>query len=240
MTNERRYANALYLLEKWSEAAGLEDFAREVEKDPRKWTSCKTFPVAAAAAELMVDALDGMAAKRTGKTTAAAIKRVYENNGTMRPNLYGLFQSGEKWAVCDGYRAIRVNADIPELPHVAPEAVQLGRIFDGAEKGEALELPSVAELKAWAAAHGGKRALNHGSGEPYILAGLVGVNPYYLIDAIQALENVRAYIPENWHSPIYFEADNGDAILLPVRLRDNHPERAAILDRWAERKRRAA
>ena len=129
MTNERRYANALYLLEKWSEAAGLEDFAREVEKDPRKWTSCKTFPVAAAAAELMVDALDGMAAKRTGKTTAAAIKRVYENNGTMRPNLYGLFQSGEKWAVCDGYRAIRVNADIPELPHVAPEAVQLGKCF---------------------------------------------------------------------------------------------------------------
>lgn len=242
MTNERRYTAALYMLERWEAAALNSDgLTRAVEKDPRKWINAAAFPVAAAAAEIMVDALDGMAAKRTSKTTAAAIKRVYQNNMDSRPGFAGLFQSGDAWAVTDGYRAIRLFEDIPELPHVAPEALRdLQKIMDGAEKAEEIELPTVAELKAWAAAHGGKKALDGGRADPYILAGLVGVNVYYLIDMLQALENCHAYVPANWTSPIYFSGDNGDAILLPVRLRDNHPERAAILDRWNERKRKAA
>lgn len=242
MTNERRYTTALYMLERWEAAALNSDgLTRAVEKDPRKWTGNTVFPVAAAAAEIMVEALDGMAAKRTGKTTAAAIKRVYENNGTMRPNLYGLFQSGEKWAVCDGYRAIMFNNDLPELPHVTEQqaggiAKSLPGIIEQAAKAEPLELPTVAELKAWAAAHGGKKALSAGKAKPYIWAGVVGVNVYYLIDMIQALENCRAYLPESENSAIYFSGDNGDAILLPVRVAETNPAFDEISAFWEERR----
>lgn len=136
MTNEKRYAAALYMLQSWEDAMHLEGIARDVEKEPRKWMYNKNFPVAAAAAEIMVDALDGMATKRTGKTVFSAVKRIYENNGTLRPQFYGIFQSGEKWAVCDGYRAVRLNSDIPELEHVAPEGRRTpGRAARGLRDG---------------------------------------------------------------------------------------------------------
>ena len=237
MTNEKRYAAALYMLQSWEDAMHLEGIARDVEKEPRKWMYNKNFPVAAAAAEIMVDALDGMATKRTGKTVFSAVKRIYENNGDMRPAFYGIFQTGKKWAVCDGYRAVRLNSDIPELEHVAPEAVQsLGRLIDGAKKEEALELPSVADVKAWIAAHGGKK---YATIKPMPLGGLTAVNALYLLDMLQALENVRAYIPGSDYEAIYFEGDNGDGILLPVRTEGHGEIGAEIRANWKERRKAA-
>ena len=238
MTNERRYANALYLLEKWSEAAGLEDFAREVEKDPRKWTGNAAFPVAAAAAEIMVEALDNMAKSKAGAGAVNVAKRIYQENERCRPSLAGIFESGGKWTVCDGYRAIMFNNDLPELPHVdgGSLAKSLPDMIDKAEKLEPLELPTVAELKAWAAAHGGKKALSAGKAKPYIWADVVGVNVYYLIDMLQALENPRAYLPESKNSAIYFSGDNGEGILLPVRVAETNPAFDEISAFWEERR----
>lgn len=238
MTNERRYANALYLLEKWSKAAGIDDFAREVEKDPRKWMNCKAFPVAAAAAEIMVEALDNMAKSKAGAGAVNVAKRVYAENEACRPSLAGIFESGGKWSVCDGYRAIMFNHDMPELPHVdgGSLAKSLPDMIEKAEKLEVLELPTVAELKAWAAAHGGKKALSAGKATPYIWGGVVGVNVYYLIDMLQALENPRAYLPENQNSAIYFSGDNGEGILLPVRVAETNPAFDEISAFWEERR----
>lgn len=239
MTNERRYTTALYMLERWEAAALNSDgLTRAVEKDPHKWTGNAAFPVAAAAAEIMVEALDNMAKSKAGAGAVNVAKRVYAENEACRPSLAGIFESGGKWTVCDGYRAIMFNNDLSELPHVdgGSLAKSLPDMIDKAEKLEPLELPTVAELKAWAAAHGGKKALSAGKAKPYIWGGVVGVNVYYLIDMIQALENPRAYLPENQNSAIYFSGDNGEGILLPVRVAVNNPAFDEISAFWEERR----
>ena len=239
MTNERRYATALYMLERWEAAALNSDcLTRAVEKDPRKWTGNTVFPVAAAAAEIMVEALDNMAKSKAGAGAVNVAKRVYQDNERFRPSLAGIFESGGKWTVCDGYRAIMFNDDLPELPHVdgGSLAKSLPDMIDKTAKAEPLELPTVAELKAWAAAHGGKKALSAGKAKPYIWAGVVGVNVYYLIDMIQALDNPRAYLPESKNSAIYFSGDNGKGILLPVRVAETNPAFDEISAFWEERR----
>ena len=239
MTNERRYATALYMLERWETAALNSDgLTRAVEKDPRKWTGNTVFPVAAAAAELMVEALDNMAKSKAGAGAVNVAKRIYSQNERYRPSLAGIFESGGKWTVCDGYRAIMFNDDLPELPHVDGDhlANNLPEVIDKTAKEEALELPTVAELKAWAAAHGGKKALSAGKAKPYIWGGVVGVNVYYLIDMLQALENPRAYLPESKNSAIYFSGDNGEGILLPVRVAETNPAFDDICAFWEERR----
>ena len=239
MTNERRYTTALYMLERWEAAALNSDgLTRAVEKDPRKWTGNAAFPVAAAAAEIMVDALDNMAKSKAGAGAVNVAKRIYQENERFRPSLSGIFESGGKWTVCDGCRAIMFNHDMPELPHVdgGSLAKSLPDMIDKAEKAEPLELPTVAELKAWAAAHGGKKALSAGKATPYIWAGVVGVNVYYLIDMIQALDNPRAYLPESKNSAIYFSGDNGEGILLPVRVAETNPAFDEISAFWEERR----
>lgn len=238
MTNEKRYAAALYMLRCWEDAAKLEGIAAAVEKDPRKWMFEKAFPVAAAAAEIMVEALDNMAKSKAGAGAVNVAKRIYQENERCRPSLAGIFESGGKWTVCDGYRAIMFNNDMPELPHVdgGSLAKSLPDMIGKTAKAEPLDLPPVAELKAWAAAHGGKKALSAGKAKPYIWGGVVGVNVYYLIDMIQALENPRAYLPENKNSAIYFSGDNGEGILLPVRVGDNNPAFDEISAFWEERR----
>ena len=239
MTNERRYATALYMLERWEAAALNSDgLTRAVEKDPRKWTGNTVFPVAAAAAEIMAEALDNMAKSKAGAGAVNVAKRVYSENEACRPSLAGIFESGGKWTVCDGYRAIMFNHDMPELPHVdgGSLAKSLPDMIDKAKKLEPLELPTVAELKAWAASHGGKKALSAGKAKPYIWGGVVGVNVYYLIDMIQALDNPRAYLPESKNSAIYFSGDNGDGILLPVRVAETNQAFDEISAFWEERR----
>lgn len=239
MTNERRYANALYMLERWEAAALNSDgLTRAVEKDPRKWTGNTVYPVAAAAAEIMVEALDNMAKSKAGAGAVNVAKRVYAENEACRPSLAGIFESGGKWAVCDGYRAIMFNHDMPELPHVDGGSLvkNLPDMIDKTAKAEPLELPTVAELKAWAASHGGKKALSAGKAKPYIWGGVVCVNVYYLIDMLQALENPRAYLPESKNSAIYFSGDNGEGILLPVRVAENNPVFDEISAFWEERR----
>ena len=115
-------------------------------------------------------------------------------------------------------------------------AKSLPDMIDKAEKLEPLELPTVAELKAWAAAHGGKKALSAGKAKPYIWGGVVGVNVYYLIDMLQALDNCKAYIPESKNSAIYFSGDNGEGILLPVRVAETNPAFDEICAFWEERR----
>lgn len=239
MTNERRYATALYMLERWEAAALNSDgLTRAVEKDPRKWTGSTVFPVAAAAAGIMVEALDNMAKSKAGAGAVNVAKRVYSENEACRPSLAGIFESGGKWTVCDGYRAIMFNNDMPELPHVdgGSLAKSLPDMIDKTAKAETLELPTVAELKAWAASHGGKKALSAGKAKPYIWGGVVGVNVYYLIDMLQALENCKAYIPESKNSAIYFSGDNGEGILLPVRVAETNPAFDEISAFWEERR----
>ena len=85
---------------------------------------------------------------------------------------------------------------------------------DSARYGDKLNLPTIAELKAFIAENKAKYGKDNRI--PYCIDNYVYVNPQYLIDFMQALPDCTAYKPDNNKSPIYFIADNGDGILLPV------------------------
>lgn len=234
MTAEKRYAAALYMLQAWEQAAfNRDDLTRAVEKEPQKWQYAKAFPVAAAAAEIMIDALESMDSKRSSKRSLTAAKNIIAN--CPRQDLQGVFEDGGKYCICDGYRAIRYNADMESLPRAAGR-LDLDKIMRDAERAELLELPTAAAVRAWIAAHGGKKGAAE---QPYIIAGLVAVNARYLLDMLQGLDNCRMYVPANDHSAIYCEGDNGDGVLLPVRVASHKPEAAEIAAAWEARRRSA-
>ena len=143
MTAEKRYAAALYMLQAWEQAAfNSDDLTRAVEKEPQKWQYAKAFPVAAAAAEIMIDALESMDSKRSSKRSLTAAKNIISN--CLRQDLQGVFEDGGKYCVCDGFRAIRYNADMESLPRAAGR-IDLDKIMRDAERAELLELPTAAK-----------------------------------------------------------------------------------------------
>lgn len=180
-------------------------------------------PFYEAATELLRDALAGISEKSTPKTVAAAVKRMLATDDT-RPALKFMhrteFRGETRYAVCDGYRALALKHDITCLPHAneGETFIDMNQTMD-LEKHEEIHLPTVKELKATIAAHPEldsrktkrKRA-------PALLDEKIGVNAIYLLDMLQALPGCRAWMTGSFYKPIYFESEDGDGILLPVKL----------------------
>lgn len=166
-------------------------------------------------------------AKRGG---TAAIVRVANKIIHAAPvdKAFGAAMQHGRQCVCDGHRAIRFNTPLP-LPPVASEAdfINLDNVFSPDRHTVPVELPSVSDLTATIkiakAAWTGKKSeyspLPWSFGE-----GLPAVNPEYLLDMLVALPDCKAFaVPGRsaYKSPLYFIADNGDGLLLPVLRKDN-------------------
>lgn len=161
-----------------------------------------------------------------------AVKRICTSAAKAgHANLAGIWEKDGKYFVCDGYRALRLNEDITALEHVnaeaAPRVEDLINTAAAARQNYALELPGAAEIKAHIAACGGAKNAKQ---NPLYIGGLVGVNPVYLLDMLQALPGCVAYVAENYTSVIYFTAENGDGILCPVRPSDE--KKAELANNW--------
>ena len=154
------------------------------------------------------------------KAMQAVIKGVPE----YRPNLKGYFMSGENndiLTVCDGFRIIRsfVPLDVGELV----KGVDVNSIMDAAknESIEALELPTLNELKAFIKLKKAEQNTRKAKDVIYDFGeNLPAVNAGYLLDILTAFPEAKAYKKAGdigTVSAIYFVADNGDAVLLPIR-----------------------
>lgn len=123
--------------------------------------------------------------------------------------------------LCDDYRLARLNEPLP-LPE-RPEGLECINhlaILEPARngRGQQLEAPDVKELRAHIKAvkptlpKGGVVKWDFGEGLPM-------VNAQYLLDMLTLLPGAALYCTGKnpLISPIYFESESGDGVLMPVR-----------------------
>lgn len=219
MTNEKRHALICGLLRAYDNATG-HNVAEQVIKNAREWAGCGTLPFYGEAAALLVDAMESMDKGRTGACRTSALNRIYKSACSFtRKGFDGVFPSGDRWALCDGYRFVRLNVK-PESYPERENAVDLDRAIPaGAADAETVELPTVQEIKAHLAAvkaRYGRKWKNYAESHIEALPGW-WCNPEYLLDMVQALPGGTAHAPKNSLSPLYYESPDGDALLLPSR-----------------------
>lgn len=222
MTAEKRYELIVGMLRMHEVEGGpTEGITNEIIKNPGAWVNSEFLPFYANGAQLILECREEMD-KQNGvaASSLAAIKRIYKSacSGSRR-ELHGAFKSGDKWAICDGYRFIRLNSKPESIPETKSD-LDIERVIGSARDGKIVELPSVSEVKAKIA----ELKAMYGKGwNKMPIEPLPGwfCNPQYLLDMLQALPNGRAHLPKNSTSPLYYESGGGDALVLAVKHNAN-------------------
>ena len=173
-------------------------------------------------------------AGKSGKAIVSAAKRIVKSaKVTKRDAISGMFinidkDGTEHWCVCDSYVGVRFSAPMP-LEEVDPskcrpfDMSQICRMPDNAKE---LGLPSLAEVKVYS-----KTNRTAGKPKPMKIDAEIGlwVNPKLLINIMECLPDARAWATTR-KGAIYFKADNGDGVLMPVNYEEfvRFPQRETI------------
>ena len=165
--------------------------------------------------------------KKSGtKSIVTAANRIIKNaESTGRDMLAGMFTNHTRdgstlYCVCDSYVAIRFN-EKPLLPEIDEkyhgQEMQLEQIVKPMDGSKEIALPDLSELKVYIKTHKIKEKNNPKKVEDYLLDEELNlwVNPQYLLNAMECLPDCKAYAA-NRISPIYFKAENGDGVVMPV------------------------
>ena len=129
-----------------------------------------------------------------------------------------------RMCACDGFRAFRLNVPVAGVPDIeAEKAIDLNKIYPQVDESKALDLPTLADVRAMIEQD--KRSEKRGENVSYMFTfgltetgeQLPAVNLGYLADALQMFPNARAYYTTPI-APIVFKDENGDAVILPVRV----------------------
>ena len=171
-------------------------------------------------------------AGKSGKAIVSAAKRIVKSaKSTKRDNISGVFANIDNddtkhWCVCDGYVGVRFNEPIPleeaDTSKCAPfDMSQICRMPDNAKE---LDLPSLAEVKVYAKTNmvtGDRKGST--KPKPMKIDAEIGlwVNPGLLINIMECLPDAKAWGTTR-KGPIYFKADNGDGLLMPVNYREDN------------------
>ena len=165
--------------------------------------------------------------KKSGtKSIVTAANRIIKNaESTGRDMLAGMFTNQTRdgstlYCVCDSYVAIRFN-EKPLLPEIDEkyhgQEMQLEQIVKPMDGSKEISLPDISELKVYIKTHKIKEKNNPKKVADYLLDEELNlwVNPQYLLNAMECLPDCKAYAA-NRISPIYFKAENGDGVVMPV------------------------
>ena len=166
-------------------------------------------------------------AKKSGtKSIVTAANRIIKNaESRKKPMLEGMFTNQTRdgstlYCVCDSYVAIRFN-EKPLLPEIDEkyhgQEMQLEQIVKPMDGSKEIALPDISELKVYIKTHKIKEKNNDKKVADYLLNEELNlwVNPQYLLNAMECLPDCKAYAA-NRISPIYFKAENGDGVVMPV------------------------
>jgi len=195
-------------------SGGAMNAAEEIIRNPREWENSPHFPFYADAAKLLIEAREAMDKANTSGSVLTALKRIYKSAAALdRKGFDGFFKSGDRWALCDGYRFVRLNNKPDSIPEVWNDMDLDKTIPQGAKYAEEIPLPTVADIKAFIA----EKNMTRSKPGPFEAAPGWWCNPFYLLDMIQALPGGKAHRPERPMAAMYYESDDGDAVLLPVR-----------------------
>ena len=165
--------------------------------------------------------------KKSGtKSIVTAANRIIKNaESRNKPMLAGIFTNQTRdgstlYCVCDSYVAIRFN-EKPLLPEIDEkyhgQEMQLEQIVKPMDGSKEISLPDISELKVYIKTHKIKEKNNPKKVADYLLDEELNlwVNPQYLLNAMECLPDCKAYAA-NRISPIYFKAENGDGVVMPV------------------------
>ena len=165
--------------------------------------------------------------KKSGtKSIVTAANRIIKNAESLnKPLLAGMFTNQTRdgstlYCVCDSYVAIRFN-EKPLLPEIDEkyhgQEMQLEQIVKPMDGSKEIVLPDISELKVYIKTHKIKEKNNPKKVADYLLDEELNlwVNPQYLLNAMECLPDCKAYAA-NRISPIYFKAENGDGVVMPV------------------------
>lgn len=227
MTPKKTYQHVCEMLHSYDSATG-NTAAAKVISDPSDFIRCFN-PFYESAAALLLDAKTRMDKKASPASVVSAVKRMVKSAVAGRNRLLqGMVYQRGLYCVCDGYRILRLQEDVTSVQHIenTPSTPDLANLMQQAIDSMTvkLDLPEEYEVKAYIArckaAAGNKHTLS------YQLAENVYVNPQYLLDMLQALPGCTCYtdVDKAGKAMIYFVADNGDGVLLPV-----HPGTAVTL-----------
>lgn len=165
--------------------------------------------------------------KKSGtKSIVTAANRIIKNaESNSKDMLMGMFTNQARddstlYCVCDGFVAIRFN-EKPLLPEIDEkyhgQEMQLEYIVKPMDGSKEIELLDIAKLKVYIKTHKIKEKNNPKKVADYLLNEELNlwVNPQYLLNAMECLPDCKAYAA-NRISPIYFKAENGDGVVIPV------------------------
>ena len=176
--------------------------------------------------QLEADMLIEQSKKSGAKSIVTAANRIIKNAESLKkPLLAGMFTNQTRdgstlYCVCDSYVAIRFN-EKPLLPEIDSkyhgQEMQLEQIVKPMDGSKEITLPDISELKVYIKTHKIKEKNNPKKVADYLLDEELNlwVNPQYLLNAMECLPDCKAYAA-NRISPIYFKAENGDGVVMPV------------------------
>ena len=176
--------------------------------------------------QLEADMLIEQSKKSSTKSIVTAANRIIKNAELRnKPLLAGMFTNQTRdgstlYCVCDGFVAIRFN-EKPFLPEIDSkyhgQEMQLEQIVKPMDGAKEIALPDISELKVYIKTHKIKEKNNPKKVDDYLLNEELNlwVNPQYLLNAMECLPDCKAYAA-NRISPIYFKAENGDGVVMPV------------------------
>ena len=165
--------------------------------------------------------------KKSGtKSIVTVANRIIKNAESLKkPLLAGMFTNQTRdgstlYCVCDSYVAIRFNEKqlLPEIDEkYHGQEMQLEQIVKPMDGSKEISLPDISELKVYIKTHKIKEKNNPKKVEDYLLNEELNlwVNPQYLLNAMECLPDCKTYAA-NRISPIYFKAENGDGVVMPV------------------------
>ena len=177
--------------------------------------------------QLESDMLIEQSKKSGTKSIVTAANRIIKNAESLKRSsvLVGMFTNQTRdgstlYCVCDSYVAIRFN-EKPLLPEIDSkyhgQEMQLEQIVRPIYDSKEITLPDIDKLKVYIKTHKIKEKNNPKKVEDYLLDDELDlwVNPQYLLNAMECLPDYKAYAA-NRISPIYFNAENGDGVVMPV------------------------
>lgn len=160
------------------------------------------------------------------KTAARLINSMLAGVEESRPTLKKAWiDAAGNMCACDGFRAYRLHTPVAGVPdEEAEKGVDLDKIFPAdMYDHKPLELPTLADVRCMIEED--KRKKKRDGAASFIFTfgtsetgeQLPAVNLLYLADALQMFPNALAYY-KNPVSPIVFKDENGDALVLPIRI----------------------
>ena len=176
--------------------------------------------------QLEADMLIEQSKKSGTRSIVTAANRIIKNAESLKkPLLEGMFTNQTRdgstlYCVCDSYVAIRFN-EKPLLPEIDEkwhgQEMSLEQIVKPMDGSKEIALPDISELKVYIKTHKIKEKNNPKKVADYLLNEELNlwVNPQYLLNAMECLPDCKAYAA-NRISQIYFKAENGDGVVMPV------------------------